>query len=251
MELGVLCELDALLDTRLSVVSKLNQEAAISLIEGGEKNPYYSRTSDDLGVLSPLIDTGDYRAAYASRNKDCLKNSRMTAAVFLVRTILKQLEVDSVNSPQVDAITLEVNYYPYVLTTEEIEMMELAMVAHLGELTKIKFVSIPPKLLTTTYIKAKYQVVILYNYVDWLKAHQENVEKMMKIPHVSFIVPRLLYDESSRPTEEDVRGMSQHSIDAFTGTQLLMAEFYELTFMEVAIFCIIPQPPKTTNTTQG
>jgi len=230
----ILVMLDALLDTRIATVSKLSESAAVGLL-GPD---YFERYHDDFGLLTKgVVSTEAYQAAYAARDLETLQRSQMTGIVVMLNKMVATLQIQRVNTPMVDEVTLEVNIWPYSLTSEQGEMYLTCIAAYIGMETPVTMVNIPPSALTPKAIAESWEAVILYDLDEWLKIHQEALIKF-RIPRNTLIAPAR---SATGPLdlEELVRqGVTEHP---FATCERELAEFVGLDLIEMK-YCSLPPP---------
>lgn len=230
----VLVELDALLDTRLALVSVIDQAAAVRLVTSDD---YYKRQSDDLSVLSN-IPHDQYQTAWAQRTADILPHSIKTHIPILLNELINRLEVQEENTPDAEIPELEINVWPYVdLTEQEREQIGLAVLVHAGIQTVPSVVCIDPKHLTPQLLKRRYSGLILYNFRDWLIHHIEHFSRCI-CPDLTILAPALFNGEVVEAkdviTDPDFRA----DLSVLTMTELACIEFFQLNYIDVKYFSI-------------
>ena len=115
-------DLDALLDTRLGTIAKINREVAAELATSDD---YRNRVIDQFTG----IDTDAFKREYAARDEETLSLSMMSEAVAFIGSLIKDLFLQSKATPFYDAVTLTINTSPYVLD-DDIKTEIGAAVAH-------------------------------------------------------------------------------------------------------------------------
>ena len=110
MKHNVVIDLDVLLDTRISTINNIDFKLAIELLENG----FCSRQTDDLTGVTTKLDNATYRAAYAARDVNTLKNARLTSYIFELADVVGQLARNIADDDsRVDEPCIVLNYYPY------------------------------------------------------------------------------------------------------------------------------------------
>lgn len=242
MTTTVYVELDALLDTRLAVVHQISADAAVELVKN---DAYYKRTRDDFSGLTG-ISHEEYRKAWEARDVSALRNAILTHMPLMLKELITKLEIDAAETPFADQLALEVNVWPYQLTPEETDMMQLAVMNFAGIETVPTISCYPPEQLTPEKVKKSYSGLIIYNFRDWLQHHMEQFQKW-PCPRITCLAPALFHGE-----EVDVKKLIQDDmrtdLSAFEMTEMACAEFLGVNLLDVRYFSIfrtqyLPQKP--------
>lgn len=221
----VYVELDALLDTRLPTLGLISPQAAIDC---SKDERYFNRVIDDFTDICG-ISKDAFRQVYAKRDADVVRASVMTEMPFILNELVKNLEQESIDTPFISRVIVEVNVYPYQFETEELDMIALAVMARCGLETEVKCVRIPPQLLTPSFCKGRYSGLILYNFRDWMEHHLEAF-KEVKMPRVSVLAPALYYDVVPADDAFVGDGISPH-ITAFQLSEVGFIELFALSLL--------------------
>jgi len=195
-----LIELDCLLDTRLSTLNALNPAFPEAIIERG----YHVRQGDFFDLLVPDIDMAAYKAFYASRGsrQDILKTSLVT---FYIARLLADIEAykdAATNSPDFEGIAVDVNTWPYSLTTAEDEELKLILREMIPLDVIIKTTSIPIEHLTPSLLKENWVTFTIYDFDAWLQRHHGEL-KDNPMPGMLCITPRLLREPITKELDTD------------------------------------------------
>lgn len=243
----LLTELDAILDTRLSVVMQLDDEASVRLIS----NPAYYERAQDL--MEPLcgIDEARYQAAWLARDKSALMGAMVCNSLDLVNYAMREIEHRSITDPETDGAALDVNVYPYKLTDEEKRMYALSIAELVGYKCQVRMIDEPWGALTPAVIRERYAGMILYNYAEWMGAVSEKLF-VLGIPRVTMVAPMLVKE---LPTEARLAELSEQAKTAMTpwriGTYSVI-QYVGLEYVETCHFCTVqgfalladsPMPP--------
>ncbi len=236
----ILIELDALLDTRQGTLLAHYPDCVDNIFRKGKESPYYQRLTDDMDVLDSRIDSVIFKEHYRLRSVDTLKLSVVTSMVGYLRNYIAGLERASIDSPVVQGYELHVNSYPYKLSEEEKRLIGLAVVNFIRPPTKVSVVTIPHHRMTTTDLKDHYDMVILYNFVEWLKAIGPKIKTMARTPSLAIIAPMLFFDQSTIPTNSDDIEMTKMKTTPFKLTTKACAEFFTLVFETIDVYSVVP-----------
>lgn len=222
-------ELDCLLDTRLGTVSLLDPELAAKLAVSPE---YRKRTSDRFEGLDYEV----FRKRYKARDQDVLEASMMTEVVMMLRQLVEQLNEQGQVRPYHDGVKVQVNLYPYQLSTDEEHAIELAIASWIGKTSKIELVSMSPAQLTPTLCQVSYTIMVMYEYEDWLNSHAETF-KTVRFPEVVLFVPALYFQ--TVPTEEELEKLIKEAGHPMAAVESLISPIVELKLINPSIFSII------------
>ncbi len=228
----ILVELDALLDTRWGVMSKLNTEAGKALVVP----EYYSRASDNFEQFQSLVSHATFKEAYAKRDKTALIGSVLTTMNFVLGRLIASLESEKVdNSDRIESVTIIINTYPYLLSENEQQAVKLAVGARCGTFSKIEIDYIPLNEISIPFINVnKYTYLIIYNFIEWatLNLGESLFNSTEDIPHVKVIIPAMFDPDQPIPTEKDLVDHEGNAANPF----LVMPMFY------ASIICLQPHP---------
>lgn len=230
----VYVELDALLDTRLAVVSSIDQEAAVKLVRSPE---YFTRDSDDFSAITG-IPHEQYLEAWGKRNVDVLKRSLRTGMPTLLQELMTKLEIQEENTPFRQNTDLEVNIWPYTdLNPSEREMLCLSVMAHAGIQTIPRVVCYDPRELTPQRLRHKLSGMIIYNLRDWLQHHMEVFGKVVA-PEVAVLTPALYNGERVDLTQLANDPDLRTDVSPFALTEVACSEWFQLNYLDVKHFSI-------------
>lgn len=236
----VYVELDALLDTRLAVVSSIDQQAAVKLVQSEE---YFSRQSDDFSAITG-IPHETYLEAYRNRNVGHLARSIKTRIPVLLHELIMKLENMEETTPYVTNTDLEVNVWPYTdLTEGEREQLMLAVMAHSGIQTMPRVVCFDPIELTPENLKRRYSGLIIYNLRDWLQHHVQAFARC-QTPTVAVLAPglfngRVVGIEDVAPKELLGDPEFRKDVSPLRLTEIACAEYFGLDYLAPEHFSIV------------
>jgi len=231
----LLVDLDVILDTRLGAISQANDLAAQFLV----KTNYQNRLSDDFETLTGGIITNEqFREAYLNRDKETLKRSLVTAFPLALKGIVGGLVTLAENTPIVDEVILGINYWPYHLTRDEIELFKMAINNYVGlELSyTCKFVRIPPHDFDPYTFSVNWDGYVTYDYDQWIVDHTQALINK-PIPQYTLIGPALsrkVYIENAKVSVDEMG-----EVDAFEGIEFLMTAFVGLELLDSKYFSVL------------
>ncbi len=198
----IFIDLDVLLDTRIGVLSQINAEATIDLIN----NPLYrTRQTDEFNLIDSRFDLATYRNAYAKRDTEALKRAVPTEMLIEFVIILDNIldEILGAN-PENKVIRIEINTAPYDLSPNECEAIIDCFRAHTRTPFEIKTVYVPHKDMSLRLIEqSDYAAMFIYDF-DTFQYYTFNAnlkETDKPLPQVTVMAPRICaslekYDEA-------------------------------------------------------
>jgi hypothetical protein len=96
-------------------------------------------------------------------------------------------------------------------------------------------VSIPPEELTPAYCRDNYQIMVMYNWVDWVALHKPFFEQH-GVPQLTVVAPEIFYDKV--PSQEDIDRLDLRTRNPFKQTEMLVARLFRLKLMPISLFSI-------------
>lgn len=218
----MMVELDALLDSRASILFKMNPDAFEKIL----KKDYFKRRVD----IFENIDNDLYKELYSKRNKEVLKNSIITNIGEMMKEFCQTTLDNTLKTPFHLTPKLIINVFPYDLLEEELNIIVKGVAAVTNGIADIEIVNMSPEQLTPTYVKSKLSVLVLYDYWTWLETHSlnENFRKTT-CPDVSLIGPRISFVKDFQVKEGDT--------DPFEAATELAAPIISLSLIDIIHFC--------------
>lgn len=232
-----LVSLDSILDTRLGTLGKIDVALAANALENG----YHSRFLDKFEGIS----VEDFKKAYKERDIDTLKMSVVTNVSFLFRKIIKDSLAIAVQQNKIARINIDVNVWPYTLESQnQIDMLIACVRAHAYANAVVRIISCPPKALKPSIVREQYQLVIMYDWLEWIDSHREYFEKR-GVPEVTLFAPQLFAERPPTPEEHHRFGDGENG-DVFRITERIFAPLIRLKLMPVSLFSMIEEIDKST-----
>lgn len=230
----ILVDLDALLDTRLGALYRLDENLGKRMLE----NPaYYTRANDDLSLIDPDIDIEKFREIYKNRGLEVLSEAIMTPAVLSLSSIVLDLEKQRLETPHVKSVAVTLNAYPYHLDAEQTEMLEAAIAHYIPYDVKITTRRISPDELTPSDIKSNYTGLIIYDLARWFLINGKDLEKV-KIPAVTVLAPKIHAGDGKAFTSDDV-GPELQGVDPYELIERFSSPYLGLELVDVEVFSVI------------
>jgi len=159
----ILIELDAILDTRLTIYKKMGIDID-SIMKQGYNNRVYDRF--------PGVDYDKYMEMYKNRGNELLEAATITDLPYL---IVKEAEDDYAFRDAANLINVNevwINIYPYDLDERETDLIVAGLIGSFGledldvQTICLKYSDAGPEIMKA------YNVVmmIMYHGVDWIKS---------------------------------------------------------------------------------
>lgn len=226
MSHSLFVELDAIFDTRLSILNKYYSD---EIVEKNITEDYFNRSIDrftDIGYE-------DFKEKYATRDSSILLDTITTHVPGLIKDFVFNSVKSAINGPT-GKITpkVTINTYPYKLSNKDKEFFRDMMVSLTNGYADIKIVDMSYKEITPQYLDSNVSVMILYDYTAWLDANAE-VFKYKTVPDVSLIAPAIYFKIPNRNAVNKVLAMGT---DVFREVIYFTSIFINLKLLPVAFF---------------
>ncbi|QXO10120.1 hypothetical protein pEaSNUABM37_00159 [Erwinia phage pEa_SNUABM_37] len=225
-----LVPLDALMDTRLATLRRLNEEQSVAI----QGSWYHNRTVDTFDRNGSKINQRAFEALYEARDEETLKNAFMTQLPKYLMTLIARLTTQQGMPLLSQQFKIDINLYPYQLSEEVRASIVMAIETYTNNAAEVNLVDFAPEELTVQLIKSKYQILFMYDFNEWLMKHTEEF-KQTTMPEVRVVAPRLYLKET--PTallakvESEEYGWEQMS--------LMFVGLVGVVFMDVNLFSIV------------
>ncbi len=226
---SVYVELDTLLDTRFSLLTRLNRIIAEEQFYTGK---YHNRLIDKFDSIS--FDT--FKEHYDNRDKSLLTNALYTPIIghlhdFTNNTLNLEIHLGEKYAPE-----LVVNIYPYKLSDNELRVIGNYLIDRYSGLLSIEFINLSTSFLTPGYLKERFSLVYMYNVCGWLEFFSENKTFLkFSCPEVGLTGPYLIFKEPEVYNEEEIN-------QALHYTMHLAEPFINLRFQPVKDFSLVIRP---------
>ena len=221
--------LDSILDTRMGTLAKIDNALAASVLQSGK---YHKRLIDEFDGVGKEV----YKEAYAQRDLETLKRSVVTNLVFFLRRLIKDSLISSIINQKVENLCFTLNVYPYDFSDPGlVDMLVGCLRFHTYSTSSVKIVSIPDEELTPEFCQENFQIMIMYDWVNWVDKHREFFEKK-GIANIAVVVPEIFTD--SIPTQEDIDRLDLRKHNPFRMTEEITAALFRLKHMPVSLFSI-------------
>lgn len=228
---SVFIELDALLDTRISVLMSLGDSALSSAIDGG----YHTRPAD----IFPKVDNEQFKLRYAERDKSVLASAVVTPMAIMLKEFCLETLRNIINTPFHRQPKVIVNVYPYKLEEDEINTIISAIKAITEDMADIEAVYMPYEEITPLYVKRDLSVMVMYDYAKWLEAHSvSGAFKRTTCPEVVLFAPAIYFKPVARYPSADE--------NPFEAVEQLAAPLISLKLIPIEKFSMVVKATKKT-----
>ena len=219
----LLIELDCLLDTRISILSELDDDKLKEVIKN-----YHNRDIDEF----PYYGFNKFKNLYDNRDKSILKNAIVTPIMGLMVEFVNKTLLQIINTPHHYKPKIIVNIYPYDLKEEEINNIISLIVNKTQQRATVEVINKSIKELTVGYIKNNISIMVMYRYFEWLEYHC-NIKAFEKItcPEVALFGPNIYF----KPKQNNL-DIKQ---DPIKSTEELAAPLIGLKLFPISLFSFI------------
>lgn len=183
----MLVELDCLLDTRISILSELDDNKFQEVLK-----MYHSRDIDSF----PYYGFNRFKEKYENRDKSLLKNSLVTPILGLIVEFVNKTLLQILNTPYHHKPKIVINIYPYVLEEEEINNIISIIVVKTNGRCDVEIVNKSLKELTVGYVKNNLSIMVMYDCYKWIEFHSVNKAfEQITCPEVNLFSPAIYFKE--------------------------------------------------------
>ena len=230
MKQRALVELDFVLDTRHGTLRRIDEKLADTLVFS---NLYRDRVHDNFDLLTNgVIDRAQYKELYAARDTETLFNSKMTDFIYFLRKDIFQGLKRLDRQVDIDSLEVDINFYPYILTPDESNVIRSCMEHYLPRPTVVNMVRYSPEDLTPTFLDNMYDLVAYYNHEDWLGPNSTEI-LTSRIPLVTLVTPRIATSGELPPPDKRIK-------DPFLAREACLLKFIALNYVPTFWACHNP-----------
>lgn len=228
----VYAELDALLDTRIGTLARIDEELASRVLIDGN---YHKRESDEFAG----VDFRAFRTAYAKRDVETLKVSRPTKALFLLNALVRYLKEQATVRPFHESAKVVINTFPYVLSVEEEAEMGKVIATWISGLSPVELVHMRPQELTPSYVRQhSYSSMLMYEYDPWMSLHYSGSSKdATPLQDVSIFAPAIYFSE--QPSAEQIQELISVAAHPLQAVEIIGRALVGLNLIDIDYFSII------------
>lgn len=229
----VYAPLDIILDTRMGTLIRQDLEQAERIFHGG----YHDRVADSFEGVSMI----EYRRRYQDRDVDTLKFSAITNIFAHFKQLNQELVYQATQGPFHQKIEYTINTYPYRLSSEVEEMIQMLIWNQLGKLMEVKMVHLSDLNVTRSYLKANFEAIYMYDVWSWLEMHHRefDVSHDTRLHDIVTYAPRLYFAKA--PSKEEEAGLNEKG-DIFLEMEKAVSPLMGVNLLPIKLFST-PAPP--------
>lgn len=218
----IFVDIDCLFDTRLGTL--VNHD--IKLLDKVDIQEYLKRPKD----VSPYIPLDNFSELYAKRDVSTLRASKQTLLLYGLSRVALALEKLRMKDPSVEQTRFYINFHPYDVSEEEMDLVCGAILDVLPPFCTIDKTSISLKDMTPKYLDNNVDCWYVYEFNNWLIAQEENL-KTLRIPTLSIMTPRLFAGEIG-------------DVSLFSDVEIGLSQSFKLHYQPVDDYSLF-LPPST------
>jgi hypothetical protein len=162
----LLLDIHCLFDITLGCVADLYPNEIQRIIENG----YHYRTHNFLSTFSSNINDDKVNERYKHRDVALLKKSRRSCFLDILALDIKATKGLDKDHPGYVDYDLTINTWPFKLSNGEIRELFI-LLSEILSITGIKRIHLSPEVLTVSYLKNKYDKIVIYDFNAWLECH--------------------------------------------------------------------------------
>lgn len=226
-----LIDIDCLYDTRLILLSLIDEDYAKKVLEDGS---YFKRQHDSFEVIG----YNDFMGLYQQRgdNPELLRGAPNTNFHLAIQALVRQSISIGRRGGFYRPVSLVINFFPYRLDKEEVQQVLGVLFEQMAETVEIIGVYIDPDDLTPELAKNQFDYIAMYEGNRWLVHHQDAL-KDKKYKELFVSLPAL-YQEKL-PEKSYVEEMKKLTgLELFAMTEVAMAPAISLQMIPIELFCI-------------
>lgn len=238
--------LDAIMDTRIGTLMRMNPDYAIKATGSKE---YHKRLTDDFTDIleDPNFDLDFYRNLYFTRDISTMFYSRATRMVEYLKTVIHDQAIKRMTGdPRVGPLKLIINTYPYYLDGEDLSYLRRVMSATFAQPIEVVEMDYRPiKEMSLNWFRTiQPAVCVMYDFYEWTKdcsdlpRTQDDAMKMVGSPETIMMVPGLL---ASRHSFKEYMNMDRSEVgtdDPFTTARKFFAPAFALEVLPARYFSV-------------
>ena len=223
----VYVSLDVIFDTRMGTLIRQDLEQAEQIFHAG----YHERREDAFAGVSML----EYRRRYQDRDVQTLKVSAITNIFAHFKQLNQELMYQLTQGPFHQKITYTVNTYPYRLTAEVEDLMQMLIWNQLGKLIDVHLVYLTDAQVTRAYLKANFEAIYMYDVWSWIERHYREFDLAhdTRLHDIITYAPRLYFARAPSTAEEaelnkagDIFAEMEKAVSPLMGVNLLPIKLF-------------------------
>ena len=224
---GLMVDLDALFDTRLATLERIDVKLAANALSKG----YLDREDDSFEHLPLDL----FKKVYALRDEEVLGNSSMTPIKEIVFDFIKTANDEQKSGKTGRYPDVYINVWPYRIAADAIGELISPIYKACDKKANIHVVNLSPDKLLPSEITKELSFIIKYDYMDWLIAQgTTNQLQNHRLQHVTLIAPRLYL--SGKPNDEEFQNVTANGFEPHTAAELYFSPYIKLELYIARMF---------------
>lgn len=238
----ILVPVDALLDTRMGTASRLDPKAIKDIL----RNDYGHRKSNDLSRLTDRFTSEAYWQLWQQRDVDTLKQSLVSHFTDVLKTMILQHTMDTIERGGPGQTEVKINLHPYELETSDEKELLSILSELLPEDVGLALCRVSHAQLTPLWIREeKLDAFVVLDFVEWFQKQSDNL-LAHPIPGIECFCPELIEDMDGRIQRAMIMGEIDYDLqqqtDPFGLIRMVLAGAVMVTFLPIEAFSL-PSPP--------
>lgn len=211
--------LDALYDTRITVLKLLNPTIAENMLK---TETWGKRYIDSFGSISAEY----FNVFYEYRDKTILFSSEPTYILDILSNTVRDRREYMLSKGLIKPIHITLNTYPYKLTEEETLFFKSEIKNHVLSTTTIEVVHV--KNIQIDMISNGYEALFLYDGVTWVSEHSDALIKN-SMPGLTIVTPSMVTTEDgiNETTGEVFKNICE-SCSMYVGIEFIDTKYFSL-----------------------
>ena len=229
---NLLVFLEDLVDTKLALLAAKWPDKYAALDKKKYQERIYWKVWDVFDVPEE-----EWNEAWNQRNIDFLAEVFSGEEVFVtpllldLHSMLLTNVARSLSTDIFDKVTIFINTYPYVFSSDGVESLKESLITYLPINTKINVLNLDLETLTPDVIKDQFDGIVMGELKAWLEIHYKALINT-QIPQVEIYYPKVFghYDT------ENITAALKSNDDLFAKTRFYLAEYVSIVDLDVALF---------------
>lgn len=238
---GILIDLDAILDTRLGNI-KLQQPLVYEEIKESPK--YYLRKEDLWGSVHSSLDHQLLTLSYQGRDLETIKASQITAVIRNIIDTVGGIKAEILaGNPEVTDFFFVLNIHPYQLDEDIITEIARFAVTQLGYPdVPIGYIDLPFEKISLKYLRENNILHwYCYHYHDWLLSQYGNVKEGEENTKIEGFVECKMYCPKLSSDQKKIDDLMDSlletvDVDQFAMTKIAFSSVININFLPTSVF---------------
>lgn len=243
---NILVDIDALLDTRLTIAIDANEKAAAATLSPDALHSWWTRPHDHFDHPSSDIRIDDYKALWDARDATVLPKSLMTNMLFYLREHTLEILDGQFGRSGLDIVEyvrshVDINTYPYTLDPVDEQRLSDVVRADLAMGSTVRCVHIPHSKLSPAYLSEAYQDYILYDFSSWVHNFERELVRSKLPGSCTMLVPSLLHDNTLDTIEDLDDDATAIGYDKQMALKVALSMFIQYEPLPTMLFSVFHQ----------